>query len=326
MMSSHEIDDSVWLQHAGLNILQSILLLTIMGSFFALLGWMFWGQDGVIMLLIFGILGIFINSFIAPQMVMSLYGAIPITPEQAPEIWKAVKKLSKRAGLPTVPELYYIPSQMLNAFSVGTRSHSAIAITDGLARELELPELIGVIAHEISHIRNNDLWVMGLADMFSRTTSMISLMGQFLLLINLPLIMMSGQPINWFAILLMIFAPNLSALAQLALSRTREYNADLNAARLTGDPESLASALVKIEKSQGGWMEQVFLPGRNVPVPSLLRTHPETEARIKRLMELKPNISDKNILSDIFANGNFHSKFSQPINRPPRWHINGLWY
>jgi heat shock protein HtpX len=325
-MSNHKIDDTVWLQHAGLNLLQSVLLLTVMAGFFALLGWMFWGQDGVIMLLIIGVLGIFVNSFIAPQMVMNLYGATPISPEKAPEIWSAVKKLSERAGLPAVPELYYIPSQMLNAFSVGTRGHSAIAITDGLLRELELRELIGVIAHEISHIRNNDLWVMGLADMFSRTTSMISLMGQFLLLLNLPLIMTSGQPLNWFAILLMIFAPNLSALAQLALSRTREYDADLNAARLTGDPEGLASALVKIEKSQGGWMEQVFLPGRNVPVPSLLRTHPETEARIKRLMELKPNISNENLFSDVISDDNVHSSFSQPINHPPRWHINGLWY
>jgi len=140
-MSNHKIDDTVWLQHAGLNLLQSVLLLTVMAGFFALLGWMFWGQDGVIMLLIIGVLGIFVNSFIAPQMVMNLYGATPISPEKAPEIWSAVKKLSERAGLPAVPELYYIPSQMLNAFSVGTRGHSAIAITDGLLRELELREL-----------------------------------------------------------------------------------------------------------------------------------------------------------------------------------------
>ncbi len=154
---------------------------------------------------------------------------------------------------------------MLNAFAVGTRKHAAIAVTDGLVRQLDMRELVGVVAHEISHVRNNDLWVMGLADMFSRTTSILSLIGQFLLFLNLPLILLSQVTVNWFAIFLLIFAPNLSALAQLALARTREFDADLNAARLTGDPDGLASALVKIERAQGGWLERIFMPNRRVP-------------------------------------------------------------
>ncbi len=194
-------------------------------------------------------------------------------------------------------------------------------------RQLELDELIGVLAHEVSHIRSNDLWVMGLADLFSRATSLLSLMGQFLLLLNLPLIVFTHMSISWFAIALLIFAPHLSALAQLALSRTREFDADLNAARLTADPQGLASALAKIERVQGGWLERVFLPGRRVPEPSLLRTHPETEARITRLMTLKPELKGadqawtrRKTVRDIDA------LLWARVRRVPHWHMNGLWY
>lgn len=222
--------------------------------------------------------------------------------------------------------MYYVPSQMLNAFAVGTRKHAAIAVTDGLVRQLDMRELVGVVAHEISHVRNNDLWVMGLADMFSRTTSILSLIGQFLLFLNLPLILLSQVTVNWFAIFLLIFAPNLSALAQLALARTREFDADLNAARLTGDPDGLASALVKIERAQGGWMERILMPNRRVPVPSLLRTHPETEERVRRLMELKPELQSAEILLAGEPDFDRYAVFGKPVSRPPRRHIGGLWH
>ncbi|NOZ37230.1 MAG: M48 family metalloprotease, partial [Gammaproteobacteria bacterium] len=186
-------------------------------------------------------------------------------------------------------------------------------------------ETIGVLAHEISHIQNNDMWVMGIADMFSRLTSMLSLFGQLLLLLNLPLIIFSAVSINWMAILILIFAPSLSALAQLGLSRTREYDADLNAARLTGDPEGLARALLKIERQQGSFMERIFLPGRRIPDPSLLRTHPPTDERVRRLMELRHDsaVASMNLPARGFMPDAFLEHSAQ---RPPRWHINGLWH
>jgi heat shock protein HtpX len=257
---------------------------------------------------------------------MRLYGASRIGADQAPVLWKAVSRLAERAELPARPELYYVPSRMLNAFAVGTRERSAIAVTDGLLRQLDLRELVGVLAHEISHVRNNDLWVMGLADMFSRATSTLSLVGQFLLLLNLPLVMFSAVSINWLAILLLVFAPTLSALTQLALSRTREYDADLNAARLTGDPAGLASGLAKIERLQGGWLERIFMPGRRIPEPSLLRTHPQTEERIARLMALKPALAGGERLP--FEEPAFDARagMGRPVLPPPRWHISGLWH
>ncbi|MET0104437.1 MAG: zinc metalloprotease HtpX [Sedimenticola sp.] len=288
MTPAHPIDTDAWLQHAWRNRLQSLLLLGVMAGFLALLGWLLWGRDGLFVLVTVGVVAVLANPSFSPWLIMRMYGARPLDQAEAPVLWRAMSELTARAGLASAPKLFYVPSRMLNAFAVGTREQSAIAVTDGLLRQLELDELIGVLAHEVSHIRSNDLWVMGLADLFSRATSLLSLLGQFLLLLNLPLILFSQVTISWWAILLLIFAPNLSALAQLALSRTREYDADLNAARLTGNPNALARALARIERVQGGWLEQIFLPGRRVPEPSLLRTHPHTEERIARLMALKP--------------------------------------
>lgn len=327
MAAAYPIDADAWLQHAWRNRIQSLLLLVVMAGFLALLGWFLWGWDGLFVLVSVGVVAALANPAFSPWLVMRMYGARPLGHDEAPVLWRAISELTARAGLASRPRLYYVPSRMLNAFAVGTRGQSAIAVTDGLLRQLELDELIGVLAHEISHIRSNDLWVMGLADLFSRATSVLSLLGQFLLLLNLPLILFSQVTISWWAILLLIFAPNLSALAQLALSRTREFDADLNAARLTGDPAGLAHALAKIERVQGGWLERIFLPGRRIPEPSLLRTHPDTEERIARLRSLQPEWS-KTALSPLQFNDAPEALLhrQRPVARMPRWHVDGLWY
>ncbi len=315
----------IWYRHAFANRIQSLLLLLAMSGFLALLGAILWGEDGVIGLLFMGLMLVLFNPVITPQLIMRMYRARPLARMQAPALHDALGQLAQRAQLPMTPVLYYIPSRMVNAFAVGTRRQSAIAVTDGLLHTLEIREIIGVLAHEISHIQNNDMWVMGIADMFSRLTSMLSLFGQLLLLLNLPLIIFSAISINWMAILILIFAPSLSALAQLGLSRTREYDADLNAARLVGDSEGLARALVKIERRQGSFMERIFLPGRRIPEPSLLRTHPPTEERVRRLMELRHDGSVAGM--NLPANGFMPDAFlNNPAQRPPRWHINGLWH
>ena len=307
-----------------LNRLQSLLLLGVMAGFMALLGRLLWGGDAAFWLMMLGVLVLLFNPVAAPQLVMRMYRAQPLKPQQVPALYAALEELARRAGLPRVPTLYYVPSRMVNAFAVGSREDAAIAVTDGLLRTLDTREATGVLAHEISHIRNGDMWVMGIADLFSRLTSLFSLFGQFLLLLNLPLLMMANTGINWFAILILIFAPNLSALAQLGLSRTREYDADLNAALLTGDPEGLARALVKIEKEQGTLLERVFLPGRRIPEPSLLRTHPPTEERVRRLMELRLPADRKplSLSAEPLAQGGLQ----QPVQRPPHWHLSGLWH
>jgi heat shock protein HtpX len=325
-MRSARIDRQVWQQHAWLNRLQSLALLSFMGGFLALLGWLLWGVEGVLMLLVTGAVGVLLNPSISPRWVMRLYGASRIDAERAPTLTLAIARLAERAQLPATPMLYYVPSRMLNAFAVGNPRQSAIAVTDGLLQRLDLRELVAVLAHEISHIRNNDLWVMGLADMFSRTTSILSLMGQFLLLMNIPLLLIGAATVDWLVVVLLILAPTLSAIAQLALSRTREYDADLNGARLTGDPEGLALALAKIEQLQGGWLERIFLPGRRVPDPSLLRTHPKTADRVDRLMSLGgARDAAGRVVADAVGRGG-RVPVGQPVSRAPRWHITGLWH
>lgn len=325
-MQTSVIDSGKWRQHAGANWIQSVALLAFMGGFLGLLGWLLWGVAGLTWLLVLGVVAVGFNPSTSPRWVMRMYGASRVGAAQAPDLVAALAVLGRRAGLPAAPDLYYVPSSMLNAFAVGSPDRSAVAVTDGLLRRLGMRELLSVLAHEVSHIRSNDLWVMGLADLFSRATSMLSLLGQLLLLINLPLALFSATSVNWFAILLLIMAPSLSSLAQLALSRAREYDADLNAARLTGDPDGLASALVKIEQAQGGWLEQVLLPGKRVPAPSLLRTHPETNQRVSRLMALKATFREQPMAALHAAVASEGRLPGQVIARQPRWHLSGLWH
>ncbi|HEB97707.1 MAG TPA: peptidase M48 [Sedimenticola thiotaurini] len=318
----------VWQRHALANRLQSLLLLLAMGGLLALLGSLFWGREGAFWLLaVCGVL-ILINPMASPGLILGLYHARPLTREQAPLLHAALEELSRRAELPNPPRLYYIPSSMVNAFSLGRGGQAAVAVTDGLVNSLNEREIIGVLAHEISHIANGDMWVMGLADLFSRMTAMLSLFGQFLLFVNLPLIMMAGKGIAWLPILLLIFAPNLSALAQLGLSRTREYDADLNAARLTGDPEGLASALQKIEQKQQSLLGRILLPGQRIPEPSMLRTHPPTAERIRRLMELKRQPGEgPPVFREPALSIPHRPPFDPAVERQPRLHhVSRLWH
>ena len=144
-----------------------------------------------------------------------------------------------------------------------------------------------MLGHEISHIRNNDLWLMGLADLVGRLTRLMTLVGLVLLILAIPLWLGGATGLPWLVIPLLVLAPQLTTLLQLALSRAREYEADLDAAGLTGDPMGLASALAKLERFQRGVWEQILMPGYRLPEPSLLRSHPPTAQRIARLRALQ---------------------------------------
>lgn len=286
-MYHSRIDTQLWQQHAWSNRLHSALLIALMGALLALLGGLLWGAEGVFILLLAGLVMVVVNPRVAPRVIMQWHGAKLLQAGQVPELHAIVQVLAQRAGLSLAPNLYYLPGAAINAFTVGRGDQAAIAISEGLLRALARQEQIGVLAHEISHIRSDDVWVMGLADQFSRLTRVLSFFGQVLLLINIPLFLLGQATINWWAVLILLAAPYVAFLAQLGLSRTREYDADLNAARLTGDPEGLARALMKIERLQGGWLEHLLLPARRLPVPAWLRTHPPTAERVQRLLDLK---------------------------------------
>jgi heat shock protein HtpX len=314
----------VVVNHDFRNWLHTVLLLGSMLALLVLLGWLVAGQTGIIWAVILGGILVLFGQQVSPQLVLRMYRARPLTSAEAPQLYQIMEELAQRAQLPYVPALYYVPSRMLNAFAVGTRRNAAIGLTDGLLRGLNLRELTGVLAHEMSHIRNNDMRSMSVADVISRVTNLFSTFGKFLLLVNLPLIFMGSAPISWWAILLLIVAPFISGLLQLALSRTREFDADLDAIQLTHDPVGLMNALQKLEYYATNIWQQVLFPGRGVPDPSIFRTHPHTKDRLARLQELNPQ-QYQPIAMPAQAPFALPGNYTQ-VTRQPGWRMMNLWY
>lgn len=272
-------------RHRLLNIVHTWLLAGGSLLLLAVTAWIFAGPAGIVAAILFGGLSMAAMQRISPQMVLSMYKARRVSRAEFPAGVAIVEELARRAGLPATPVLWAVPSRLMNAFAVGRREDSAIAVTDGLIRRLTARELAGVLAHEISHIAHGDVKVMALADIVSRYTSLMSTIGILSLILNIGGFA-SGQeaPVPWFAVLVLILAPSIGGLLQLALSRTREFDADLGAVMLTGDPQGLASALARLERMQGRMWESLMLPGGRIPDPSILRSHPPTGERIARLM------------------------------------------
>lgn len=283
-------------RHHVRNIAQGALLLGGMVAVLGALAWLLLGPAGLVAAAVVGVVLLVARPTVPAGWVLGMYGARPLPAAVAPDLHRYVRALAARAGLPAVPTLYYIPSPMVNAFAVGRRDDAGLAVTDGLLRRLRSRELVGVLAHEIGHIRSDDLWIMNLSDGLGRLTHALAYAGLFLLLVSVPLSMGGTYAPLWFAVLLTA-VPTLVTLLQLALSRSREYDADLQAAVLTGDPEGLASALEALEASEGRLWERLMVPRRRAPDPLLLRTHPPTEERTRRLRELVPR-ADRERLGD----------------------------
>ncbi len=302
--------------HRLQNTLQTLALLAAMAALAGALGWSLFGEAGLWAALLGPAIALAGHSA-SPHLVLRATRAQPLAPAQAPGLYRLLVELAERAGLAIVPRLYYVPSRVLNAFAAGDRDAPAIALTDGLLRSLAPREIAGVLAHEIAHVRSRDVWVMTLAEVVARMTSLLSLLGQMLLVVLLPVSLVTGGELPLLAILLLIFAPSVSALLQLALSRTREYDADIAAVELTGDPRGLASALDKLERLQGGWMERLFI----ARVPKWLRTHPSTGERVRRLLALERE-------GGYVARGvEVEPMFEPPVVvRAPRWYWPGVWY
>lgn len=277
----------LYARHRLMNLVQTAIIMASVFGILLLTAWFFAGIPGIAMVCLVGIPALAIGGRHAPAMVLKLYRAVPLGRYEAPALCELADELSARAGLPMSPELYYIPSRAALAFSVGLGKGGAIALSDGMLRLLGRRELVGVLAHEISHIAGHDTRVMGVADLAGRLASAISFAGQLLIVVNLPAYLLGEHSLPWFPLFLMAAVPYVMTLLQLALSRSREYEADLEAVRLTGDPDGLASALGKIEQNEQRMLRRLFLPRGSIEVPSVLRTHPATAKRIIRLQGLK---------------------------------------
>lgn len=305
-------------RHRWLNRLQTALLVLTLPGIAAVAGSLLLGDGGLWLALAAAGFTLLLEPAAASGLTLRLYGARPLYPDEAPDLWAVLRELAARAGLPTVPVPHYVPSGVVNAFATGSKHHAAIALTDGLLRSLTPRELTGVLGHEIAHIANEDLRVMGLADSISRLTHLLALLGQLAIVLSLPTLLLGVTEVNWPALLLLAVAPQLALLAQLGLSRVREFDADRLAAELTGDPHGLASALAKIERVSRSWRAWL-LPGWGNPEPSWLRTHPATAERIERLLELAPPPA-----MPPFPSARFDPEVTVSP-RPPRWRTGGLW-
>jgi len=312
-------------RHSGANAAQAALLLLTMMLLAGGLAWLLGGP--LLLLVAVGLVGLsFLGAGrLAPAVILRAYRARPITAAEAPQLAEVVRTLARRADLPRTPELWYLPSDVMNAFAVGLPDRSAIALSDGVLRRLSLREVAAVLAHETSHIAHLDTRLLGFADVTTRVTSRVSQLGLLLAVVTLPMQLMGLARFPLLLVALLLAAPLLSTLAQLALSRTREFDADLRAARLLGDPRPLASALHKMEVWNGSVLQRLrhLLPGGRLPEPSLLRSHPPTHERIERLLNLaSPNRPARvpwpatPTPRDLVAR--------EPIR--PRWHRTTTWF
>ena len=291
-MTRHHPSDprTALLQHRWLNRLQTGLLVLTLVGIAAAAGRLPFGE-GCLWLALFAVAGaLLLEPVAASALSLRLYRVRALHPQQAHEMWALLRELPARAGLPATPVPHYVPSAVVNAFATGSKQEASIALTDSLLRSLSPRELAGVLVHEVAHIANEDLRVMGLADSDSRLTSLLALMGQIAIL-----------------------------LAQLGLSRVREFDADRLAAELTGDPQGLASVLAKIERVSRSWRAWLW-PGWGNPEPSCLRTRPATQERIARLLTLAPGPA-----SALPLRAPHFLPESALATRPPRWRPSGLW-
>jgi heat shock protein HtpX len=312
--------------HKARNTLHSLLLVGGLGLLTGFCTWLIWGPMGVATTLVaMGLIYAFAPR-LPPEVIMRLYRARRLDEQRGAPVLHIVDVLADRAELPAAPRIYVIPSMTLNAFATGTPDNAVIGVTEGLLRRLSLPELAGVLAHEMSHVRNNDLAIMGLADIMTRFTQVLAYLALFLALLNLPAFLLGDSEVPLIGLVLLYLAPTAGSLIQLALSRTREYDADLEAVSLTGDLGSLITALEKLERYYGRFWEDMRLPvpGRRIPQPSLLRSHPKTEDRIARLkaLEERPLLPQIEVahtpMSAIVGEG--------PVAMRPRYRWTGVWF
>jgi len=261
---------------------QNFLPLLAMAVILGICGWIVAGTAGMIVVLAGVLTLILIGPRISPELAMKVGHAIPLDPWEAPAPYHDVDQLARRYELAAVPRLYLVANEAPVVFSSGNRRSSAVAVSTGAIDVLSERELRAVLAHELAHIAADDIGLMRVANFLGRITSMVATFGLLSILFGL-LVLPKGamaDEIVWFLAL----APTSASLLQLALLRRREYAADAAAAHIAGDPVALAEALQKIERAMRFTLRRMFGDAGAIELPTLLRTHPTTEDRVKRLM------------------------------------------
>jgi len=274
-----------------MNSLKTFFLLLVMTGLFLFLGNALGGQQGMYFAFLMACVMNFVSYWFSDKIVLAMYGAKPATEQNAPELVKIVQKLAMQANIP-MPKVYVINSSVPNAFATGRNpQHAAVAATTGILERLNKRELEGVLGHELAHVFNRDILISTIAATLAGAIMMISRMA-FFFGGHGSSRERGGHP--FIGLIALLVAPLAAMLIQMAVSRSREYEADKSGAALTGDPISLASALLKI--SEGNQQARTPLtdnpatahmficnPLRGESLMSLFSTHPPMKERVKRL-------------------------------------------
>ncbi|HYJ79876.1 MAG TPA: zinc metalloprotease HtpX [Longimicrobiaceae bacterium] len=277
-----------------MNNVRVFLLMAGMTALLGALGSAFGGQSGLVMALVFAGAMNFFMYYASAKMVLKMYGAQVVGPEQAPELYAMVDRLRQRAGLP-MPTVAIAPHAQPNAFATGrSPEHSVVCVTEGIMQVVSRDELEGVIAHELAHIKNRDMLLQTVTATLAGAITNLAYFGIFFGGHDDD----DGNPL--FAILMMVVAPLAAMIIQLAVSRQREFKADAVGAQISGRPLSLASALGKLDVAARQIPMHVSpavaplaqvnpLAAQGGGLTKLFSTHPPTEERIARLEMLAAN-------------------------------------
>ncbi len=274
------------------NQIKTGVLLAALSGVLLLVGYLIGGISGLTIALVIAVVLNFTTYWFSDKIVLAMYRAKPL--KDAPEIHSIVREVSKQAGIPK-PRVYLIPTQNCNAFATGRNPKNAVvALTAGIIDLLNKEELKGVIAHEISHVKNRDILIQTIAATIAAIISYVAFMARFAMIFG-GRDRDGGRGLEM--IVLAILTPIIAMLLQLAISRSREYLADESGARLIKNPKALASALEKLAASNkmrplkfgNKTTEGMFIvnPFKGNGLFALFMTHPPVKKRVQKLMELK---------------------------------------
>jgi heat shock protein HtpX len=273
-----------------MNMLKTTALMAAMAILLVFIGGALGGRTGMTFALVMAFGLNFFTYWYSDRVVLRMYKAREVTEAQAPELFGVVRTLASRAQLP-MPRVYVIDQPQPNAFATGRNpSHAAVAVTTGIMRLLDRDELMGVLGHELSHIRNRDILIGTIAATFAAAISYLAYMAQWAMIFGGGDDDDGGNP--FAAIVMMIVGPIAAMLIQLAISRSREYGADRGGAEVAGNPLYLAGALRKLQRASEEIPMQaspatshmfIVNPLRGGKMAKLFSTHPPMEERVARL-------------------------------------------
>jgi heat shock protein HtpX len=273
--------------------LRTTILMAVLGGLLVAIGYAIGGIGAASGFLVIALIINGLAYWFSDKIALASARAKPLSEQEAPQLYQMVRELTTRADLP-MPRLYMIPSDSPNAFATGRNpKHSAVAVTQGITKLLSQDELRGVISHELAHVKNRDILTQSVA---SAIGAMITWIAYFLLWFGGD----NESPLGLIGSLaLVLLAPLAATLIQLAVSRQREYAADATGAQFSGNPESLASALLRLEEGAQAMPMQVnqateplyiVKPFKSGGIAGLFSTHPPIEERVRRLRQMRPSL------------------------------------